>query len=80
MIHEENGKSNFDERRILMLKCQIYQLEKQVISIMKYIILKLLLIILKNLKINVLSKLLSFRKNAHTDSINTISILADSIR
>ena len=30
LIHEENGKSSFDERRILMLKCQIYQLEKQV--------------------------------------------------
>ncbi len=34
LIHEEktntNGSKEFDERRILMLKCQIYQLEKQV--------------------------------------------------
>lgn len=34
LIHEEKSSNNikeFDERRILMLKCQIYQLEKQVI-------------------------------------------------
>ena len=30
LIHEESGNTNFDERRILMMKCQIYQLEKQV--------------------------------------------------
>lgn len=32
LIHEESdrGEASFDERRILMLKCQIYQLEKQV--------------------------------------------------
>ena len=60
LIHEEHDKpGRFDERRLLMLKCQIYQLEKQ---------------------INILSKSLSFRKNAHTDSLNTISILSDSFR
>lgn len=31
LIHEENDKTDrFDERRILMLKCQVYQLEKQI--------------------------------------------------
>ena len=33
LIHEESGQGSlagFDERRTLMLKCQIYQLEKQV--------------------------------------------------
>jgi hypothetical protein len=30
LISEESGKGNFDERRILMLKCQVYQMEKQV--------------------------------------------------
>lgn len=32
LIHEESdrGEASLDERRILMLKCQIYQLEKQV--------------------------------------------------
>ncbi len=33
LIHEESekGSGRFDERRVLLLKCQVYQLEKQVI-------------------------------------------------
>ncbi|CAF0910568.1 unnamed protein product [Brachionus calyciflorus] len=60
LINEESKTSSHcDERRILMLKCQIYQLEKQ---------------------INVLSKSISFRKLAHTDTFNTLSILTESFR
>lgn len=60
LIHEENeSPEGFDERRVLMLKCQVYQLEKQ---------------------INILSRSLSFRKNAHTDALNTIATLSETFR
>ena len=32
------------------------------------------------LKINILTKMIGFRKNAHTDALNTISVLSDSFR
>ena len=40
MINEETAGANstrsnsFDERRVLMLKCQVYQLEKQVVDLL----------------------------------------------
>lgn len=30
LVNEESKNSDSDDRRLLMLKCQIYQLEKQV--------------------------------------------------
>ena len=59
LISEESGKVNFDERRILMLKCQVYQLEKQ---------------------INLLSRVLTFRKNAHTEAFNVMTFLSETFR